>query len=107
MNPGDPFNLAVTDLLRDWIKAWDCGLDGRNVYQRTLDLLHGKLENSEALLKRIDPLKKAAYMKERFCECGEKLVGHEDESSTKCRWCITGWKPSSHDDLGAETTETS
>lgn len=26
------------------------------------------------------------------CECGDLLTGHEDESSTKCRWCVTGWK---------------
>lgn len=25
--------------------------------------------------------------------CGDKLVGHEDESDTECRWCVTGWKP--------------
>jgi len=35
------------------------------------------------------------------CECGEPLTGHEDESSTKCRWCVTGWKPSDNHTLSA------
>jgi len=37
------------------------------------------------------------------CEaCGDKLIGHEDESATRCRWCVTGWKPS-REDKGAAT----
>jgi hypothetical protein len=23
--------------------------------------------------------------------CDERLVGHEDENGTHCRWCVTGW----------------
>lgn len=30
-------------------------------------------------------------------KCGDRLVGHDDESDTECRWCVTGWKPC-HDD---------
>jgi len=26
-------------------------------------------------------------------KCGDKLTGHEDDSSTTCRWCVTGWVP--------------
>ncbi len=30
----------------------------------------------------------------KCCEaCGERMHGHEDESATQCRWCVTGWKP--------------
>ena len=42
---------------------------------------------------------------ERRCECGERLSGHEDESSTKCRWCVTGWKPSKDDQADSATGE--
>lgn len=24
-------------------------------------------------------------------KCGDKLNGHEDESNSFCRWCVTGW----------------
>ena len=27
---------------------------------------------------------------ERNCiKCGDKLTGHEDDSATHCRWCVT------------------
>ena len=26
-------------------------------------------------------------------KCGDKLTGHEDDSETHCRWCVTGWDP--------------
>lgn len=29
----------------------------------------------------------------RCDECGDLLTGHEDDSPSKCRWCVTGWKP--------------
>lgn len=40
------------------------------------------------------PIDKRDYNVQRKClACGDLLVGHEDESSTLCRWCVTGWKP--------------
>jgi hypothetical protein len=24
-------------------------------------------------------------------KCGDTLKGHEDDSDTHCRWCVTGW----------------
>lgn len=38
----------------------------------------------------------------KYCDCGEKLVGHEDESSTKCRWCVTGWNPKAEHSASAD-----
>lgn len=30
--------------------------------------------------------------------CGDALRGHEDESGTHCRWCVTGWAPCGESD---------
>jgi hypothetical protein len=27
-------------------------------------------------------------------KCGDRLTGHEDDSSTTCRWCVTGYRTS-------------
>jgi hypothetical protein len=32
----------IAVLLNDWLTAWNDGRDERNVYQRTLEVLHGK-----------------------------------------------------------------
>jgi hypothetical protein len=39
MNDAD----AITELLSDWLVAWRDGRDERNVYQRTLEVLHGRI----------------------------------------------------------------
>jgi len=32
--------------------------------------------------------------KELKCKtCGDVSKGHEDDSSTQCRWCVWGWTP--------------
>jgi len=30
--------------------------------------------------------------------CGDKMRGHEDESATNCRWCVTGWTQCNDED---------
>lgn len=32
-------------------------------------------------------------------KCGDTLRGHEDESATHCRWCVTGWTPCVEEEL--------
>lgn len=27
-----------------------------------------------------------------YDKCGDVMRGHEDESGTHCRWCVTGWE---------------
>lgn len=83
------------------------------------DMLQFKLAEAEALLReaqgyphpilggKIDRYfrRDADSANERRCECGERLSGHEDESSTKCRWCVTGWKPSKDDQADSASGE--
>ena len=30
--------------------------------------------------------------------CGDKMRGHEDDSATNCRWCVTGWTQCNDED---------
>ena len=36
-------NDEIVALLNDWLIAWRDGKDERNVYQRTLEVLHGRI----------------------------------------------------------------
>lgn len=43
--------------------------------------------------------------KQKQCEqCSGKMDGHEDESATQCRWCVTGWKSVPNDYQNAACT---
>lgn len=35
--------------------------------------------------------------------CGELLRGHEDETDTQCRWCVTEWQPITDENCAAMT----
>ena len=47
----------------------------------------------------IDAIERARFIVDgtpQKCQvCGDNIKGHEDDSDTLCRWCVTGWKPSS------------
>lgn len=65
--------------------------------------IHGDDPQTTRLRLEIMGFRAADSANERRCECGERLSGHEDESSTKCRWCVTGWKPSKDDQADSAT----
>lgn len=49
-------------------------------------------DNARSILEIVDPGKR--------CEkCGDKMDGHEDESGTRCRWCVTCGDSSSGDSV--------
>lgn len=49
-------------------------------------------DNARRILEIVDPGKR--------CErCGDKIEGHEDESGTRCRWCVTCGESNSGDSV--------
>lgn len=83
---------AVRD---DWLWFYRNLIHGLHVGEETeeeLDQRLGATEEDHAALSRALPSKQLAAEANRYCMCGEKLVGHEDENGTACRWCVTGWK---------------
>lgn len=98
-----PWHLTAAEMDAAWDDLTARLADATELLARAEDDLgeweriHGSDPQTTRLRLEITGFMAVPAVSERWCECGERLSGHEDESSTSCRWCVTGWRRSNGD----------